>query len=322
MVVPLALLSLEFSAAENPETVKVAESYTELVKANEDIRTLSAHLGSACRSMPGAREERARSGPHALHYVNYYRSKSAILPDRGTWPVGSVLVKEKFSTGGPMKGPDFTSPNGVAGMIKRRAGFAPTSGDWEFFWAKDGSLVKHDNASCIACHSGAKRDFVFTDYDALAAIPRPTDIAVHHRTYDSFVLKAKIPLAPVGHCEPEQDDNPGTLLRIETAHIFRNARAVSSAKMPAFKPGSVLVKSISSLQEMPKTSGAPSEGERTTEIIAGMIKHPRGTFPKSGDWEFFWREDGKYRKTGLESCSGCHSGAKRDFVFSSPPNTK
>ena len=57
--------------------------------------------------------------------------------------------------------------------------------------------------------------------------------------------------------------------------------------------------------------------------IAGMIKRTTGTKPESGDWEFFWVSGGKITTTGLQSCAGCHSGAARDYVFTSfPPAEK
>jgi hypothetical protein len=95
-------------------------------------------------------------------------------------------------------------------------------------------------------------------------------------------------------------------------HYFRDAVAQQPGEK--FAPGSVLVKE--------KLRPALRGEDPKIDAVAGMIKRPSGTHPKSGDWEFFWFADGKLTTTGLESCAGCHSGAKRDYVFVDFPNRK
>ncbi len=119
--------------------------------------------------------EEKRLGPHSMEYVNYYRSVSAVQPANGSWPVGSVVVKEKLGSGEVripgvvFKSKRPTVPTAIAGMIKRPIGTSPKTGDWEFFWWENGKLSPNSMAHCAGCHSGAARDFVFTDFNSLAA---------------------------------------------------------------------------------------------------------------------------------------------------------
>jgi len=48
-------------------------------------------------------------------------------------------------------------------MIKRRPGYDPAHGDWEYFYFEDANKVESGKMnSCIQCHSGAAdKDYVF-----------------------------------------------------------------------------------------------------------------------------------------------------------------
>lgn len=87
------------------------------------------------------------SGPHASSMMDVRGNalaEHALKTGAATFPPGSILVKDKYSQGG------------VAGMIKREAGYNPTSGDWEFFiQEKRGPLAKGKLANCISCHATA-----------------------------------------------------------------------------------------------------------------------------------------------------------------------
>jgi hypothetical protein len=83
--------------------------------------------------------------------------------DAKTWPVGSILVKQKLWTEGETPGAK-PAVYGIAGMIKRGPGTHPKSGDWEFFSAQNGTFQITKMESCAGCHSGAKRDYVFTSF--------------------------------------------------------------------------------------------------------------------------------------------------------------
>jgi len=75
------------------------------------------------------------------------------------FPAGSIIVREKLSK------PDAATPQLLAVMVKRAAGFNPKGGDWEFLTV-DGALTKvtgrQKKGSCLDCHASQReRDFVF-----------------------------------------------------------------------------------------------------------------------------------------------------------------
>jgi hypothetical protein len=67
-----------------------------------------------------------------------------------SFPVGSVIVKEKLEIG-----ESNNTPNNLGVMIKRPAGFFPQGGDWEFQYVTPDGRVNNDRkslANCYACH--------------------------------------------------------------------------------------------------------------------------------------------------------------------------
>jgi len=103
--------------------------------------------------------------PHVSKYITVYvneKGKSAMLSnDKTEFPVGSIIVKEKYSrlTGGQVEL--------LTIMIKREKGFDPTVGDWEFITAdREDKVYKNVNlAHCISCHQQEpEKDFTFRSY--------------------------------------------------------------------------------------------------------------------------------------------------------------
>jgi hypothetical protein len=104
--------------------------------------------------------------PHVWKHITVYvnpQGKKA-MAERLRFPVGSVIVKEKFANmAGKLPRPELSTV-----MIKRERGFNPKCGDWEFA-VLDAAGKKMMNRgrleSCMKCHVGqAKRDFVFGSY--------------------------------------------------------------------------------------------------------------------------------------------------------------
>ncbi len=82
-------------------------------------------------------------------------SKSRANPQGGVYPVGTIIQLVPTEA-----------------MVKRRAGYSPSTGDWEFFSlrvspegtkiVKSGGAVKNfAGADCASCHSLAERKFDF-----------------------------------------------------------------------------------------------------------------------------------------------------------------
>lgn len=111
-------------------------------------------------------EERKRN-PHASTaitvYVNQIGTEAMLSESAATFPVGSIIVKQKFD---PNHEPD--KPLLYTVMIKRESGYNPDAGDWEFAVIGGDGLefqARGALANCIACHAPQKaNDFVFRSY--------------------------------------------------------------------------------------------------------------------------------------------------------------
>lgn len=155
----LALASLTVIAAETPAPTpeSVAKEYSKTLKRLTDQpKSISAEMASLCLSIPDDR----KFGPHSRQYVHHYRNEAAMTA-KGDFPPGSVLVKEKFMSG--QKAGEDMQLYGATGMIKQAKGASPKTGDWLFFEFERGRLIAGKTEGCAGCHSGAKRDYVFTD---------------------------------------------------------------------------------------------------------------------------------------------------------------
>lgn len=102
---------------------------------------------------------------HSFSFGEVYANdlaKAEIEKDQPTFPVGSIIVREKNPTA------TSTTPETVIAMVKREKGFSMETGDWEFlvFNGKNLQMQKRETVgSCSACHSNAKQsDWVFRDY--------------------------------------------------------------------------------------------------------------------------------------------------------------
>ncbi len=87
--------------------------------------------------------------------------------------------------------------------------------------------------------------------------------------------------------------------------VYANPAARSTDRdAKAFAVGSIIAKEKLSSSQAPKADG-----------VAFMIKHPAGTFPSSGDWEFRYYPESQ--GSSYAGCIECHrAGASQDFVFS------
>lgn len=105
------------------------------------------------------------ANPHEHKYAHVFVSSNgsfAMKTNSATFPVGSIIIKEKFS-----------DPNGketelFTGMIKREKGYNPACGDWEFFTLSAEATkvtARGKLKSCMDCHvEYAESDFVTKKY--------------------------------------------------------------------------------------------------------------------------------------------------------------
>jgi hypothetical protein len=153
--------------APSPKAGDIAKNYAKLLtRVTETPKVMGRELMAPCAS-PFQRDKlKAKLGPHVPGWMNYYRNDLAQGTGVGALPVGSVIVKEKQVRDRDVPSKPGEQPlktQAIAGMIKRPGGTFPKAGDWEFFWFEDGQLSATGLESCAGCHSGAKRDYVFTD---------------------------------------------------------------------------------------------------------------------------------------------------------------
>ena len=161
MKLPLFLAAVTLTAfaadalVSTPELV--AKTYTKnLIRLTDKSKSISAELAGMCASIPADK----KFGPHSRHFVHQYRNELALTAN-GDFPPGSVLVKEKLSS--TAKAGEKMAVTRATGMIKQPAGASPKTGDWLFFEVAEGKAETAKMEGCAGCHSGAKRDYVFTD---------------------------------------------------------------------------------------------------------------------------------------------------------------
>ena len=103
--------------------------------------------------------------PHGEHWINVFVSPSgtnAMTTGKGTYPVGTLILKQKFSDA------SGTNTEFYTGMRKREQGYNPDLGDWEFFTLDRGGYTvtaRGKIESCMDCHAKFKAtDFVSRRY--------------------------------------------------------------------------------------------------------------------------------------------------------------
>lgn len=182
IVLTIGFVGFSFTQKSKTETLNPIKTPKKVIKGKDEVvgyKTwtkvskenfiMEPAVGIACaapvRAVPikGSDEE---NSPHKDHYINVYVNaigKNEMLTKKNPkFPVGTVVVKEKLSS------PESQTPELLTVMIKRKKGFNPEVGDWEFM-TLDG-LAKEVTArgkleSCQTCHLDYKQnDFITRIY--------------------------------------------------------------------------------------------------------------------------------------------------------------
>jgi hypothetical protein len=120
------------------------------------------HLAQLCAAMAPSLPTAPEHGPHANRWVMVYANPAAdsALANASVvrFPVGAMIAKEKRIAA------DAAHPEGVAFMVKHRAGEFSGSGGWEFlYYSSAGASVDYEG--CISCHRArGRKDYVFGSY--------------------------------------------------------------------------------------------------------------------------------------------------------------
>ncbi|MCA8987436.1 MAG: cytochrome P460 family protein [Planctomycetaceae bacterium] len=117
-----------------------------------------------------------------FHNVYIDPASFARYKQTGTFPDGTVILKELVSVGGKSMDSGHGYFQGefisLEAMVKDRKRFQEEPGGWAFFrfgeapdYSPSGMRMKTE--SCNTCHSGAREDYVFTDTYPVLRAARP-----------------------------------------------------------------------------------------------------------------------------------------------------
>lgn len=140
---------------------KFYKDFRRLTKAPE---LLDSNFTDLCRPVVQPYEKaKAGLGPHYRASVHYYANPAAaaaLTQKQKSLPEGSVIVKTKQADNWHLEEPGKEpAVSGIGGMIKRKAGYDPVHGDWEYFYADATTpFTTGKLESCVACHTKAKAE--------------------------------------------------------------------------------------------------------------------------------------------------------------------
>src|SRR5665213_28092 len=141
----------------NVKTASPVDGFHSWKLVNPNPVWITSKLDALCRNLTQREVNGQKSNPHLHKFISVYvNGAGALAMDLGTdFPLGSVIVKEKH------KGSDLTAEMSTV-MIKRKQGYNPKCGDWEFATLDStGKKItsRGEIASCMGCHEAqAKLD--------------------------------------------------------------------------------------------------------------------------------------------------------------------
>jgi Cytochrome P460 len=143
---------------------------------------------------------------------------------------------------------------------------------------------------------------------ALADYASWTELTPGPRLMPYDLTTACMPAAVPRPAEARKSHGPHANL---WASVYGNPAALATLKTKnstGFPAGAIIAKEKRRQRE-----------DRSPEGVAFMIKHPKGEFVDSDGWEFvYYPSPGK--RSSYARCVSCHhSGASKDYVFSSLP---
>jgi hypothetical protein len=172
-LVTTASLADESKPAADESLVAFAQQRTNAVRITKNPVKMADRVVLLCASFPHEQQiadiqkaaGAALENPHREKYAHVFVSPQgapAMRTNSGVFPLGTIILKEKFSDPAGRVTELFT------GMLKRETGFNPGCGDWEFFTlSADAKNVTSRGKlqSCMECHVEYKdSDFVTKHY--------------------------------------------------------------------------------------------------------------------------------------------------------------
>lgn len=186
VLVVLLAIGIAWLAWRNIRSAKSAEKLVQLVASttfDDDFQNsqltrvtdvpfrMSRPSSTLCRGSIASYPD----NPHGYHYCHVFVSEpgaNVLLSGKGTYPVGTVIIKQKFTDASGSNTTLFTV------MEKMRKGYDTEFGDWEYsVFDSNGKDIQSRGRikSCISCHAA----FSDTDYVTRAymnsSLPWPSD---------------------------------------------------------------------------------------------------------------------------------------------------
>jgi hypothetical protein len=148
--------------------VKEIKGYKSWAKVNPVPEVMPERVATACAVQlpPAVMLANDARSPHRDKYFTVFVNdvgRQAMLNQKNPkFPEGSVIVKEKLAA------KDSQSPELLTVMIKRKKGFNPVSGDWEYM-VVNGAGEKVEGRgklqNCQSCHLATQQnDYIFRTY--------------------------------------------------------------------------------------------------------------------------------------------------------------
>jgi hypothetical protein len=242
-----------------------------------------------------------------------YINPPTAQPVEGSYPVGTIIVKELRNQEGEMVGP-------LTAMIKRGDNFNPAGNGWEWFMTDEertAIMTRGDNATamdgmCAGCHSAATNPANGTDW----VFHHPHESEIGLNDFINFENWVKI------------DENFGPDPLLMEAHGI----ADSLYRLVYFNYPVAPVRSVYPTRTIIVKELRNKEGESVGPLT--VLAKRGGSFNPAGNgWEWFMtnpernaimtRGDNATAMDGM--CAACHSVATiiqngEDWVFSHPRN--
>jgi hypothetical protein len=154
---------------------QVTQREKEMKRVTDKPYSMDIRIATLCRGPDP--DELPAENPHRGHSVHVYVSPTGeeiLKSGKGTYPVGTLIVKEKFPS--PLEHPRLQREDSATtkaepklqtelftAMLKRDPGYDPERGDWEYLVISGNAqqvLARGKLDSCIQCHV----EYKATDY--------------------------------------------------------------------------------------------------------------------------------------------------------------
>lgn len=151
-----------------PQSLETNALHAEILKyktwtvVNSEPVKLAPMVAAMCAEVRG-RSETPHKDSYIRVYVNEMGQEAMLTAKNPRFPVGTIVLKEKFSQ------KQSQTPEFFTIMLKREAGYNPRGGDWQYLImgaAKARIEKPADIERCQSCHSAwaERSDFISRTY--------------------------------------------------------------------------------------------------------------------------------------------------------------